>query len=170
MKEIARLFPARLYKTSNKSVKWLDDTYELSAETVTMHQTPENMGAGKANIRDDDSSDHDGDCLNSKQRDALYPESEQHHPVWAEDERDAVSKGFEVEESQYDGDDGQDSNYRGSEVREFEDQEYRDEEHEDQESEDRRPVTRNQRPGRLTMPTPKIVALNTKKMYFYPRG
>lgn len=84
-----------------------------------MHLTPENMGAGKANIQDDDSSDHDGDCLNSKQRDALYPESEQHHPVQAsraprpEDERDAVSKGFEVEESQ-DGDSGgQDSNHWG---------------------------------------------------------
>jgi hypothetical protein len=89
------------------------------------------------------SNDHDGDCLNSKQRDALYPESEQHHPVWAspaprpEDERDAVSKGFEVEESQDDDSDGQDSNHRGSEVREFEDQEYHDEKHEDQESEDR---------------------------------
>jgi hypothetical protein len=50
MKEIARLFPARLYLVSNKSVKWLDDAYELSAETVVMHLTPESMGAGKVNI------------------------------------------------------------------------------------------------------------------------
>ena len=93
MKEIARLFPARLYLVFNKSVKWLDDAYELSAETVVMHLTPENMGAVKANIQDDDSSDDDGDCLNSKQRDALYPESEQHHPVWPPELRVPRTKG-----------------------------------------------------------------------------
>ena len=58
-----------------------------------MHLTPENMGAGKANIQDDDSSDHDGDCLNSEQRDALRPESEQHHSVWPPELRVPRTKG-----------------------------------------------------------------------------